>query len=541
MAFIMAHPTKHPLTGMFYYRGRVPADLVKQLKGRSISVDVGETPSLVRLGSHCKVSLQTKDVQTAKTRNAQVETQLGTLWEAERRGATHLTFEQVCALAGEMRRETLAANEAEPGSPADWDFLQGQLSDALSWFERDEDGTPLNPKQGEWEVSRLIQVDGFLQARGLGLTPQSYRQFVEQAGGALWRAYDTLSRRALGDYSPDEHAARYPIWRDSDGRSTEAAAVPLLDLFGRWAAEAKPVAATVDGWRPYLQGFIGLTGHDDAMRFTSHDVARWKDALVQRGDSAKTINGSKLAALKTVLQWGVDNHRLTENVASRVRVRQKVRAGERMRGFSLDEAAAIFRAAEKQTSKVYRWVPALCALSGARVAEVCQLRAEDVRRELGFWVMQFAPEAGSLKTVSSERLVPLHPYLLEHGFLKFVESVGSGPLFYDEKRRNPGAKKPPAKIVAKNVAAWVHKRDLGVGRAQRKDPNHAWRHYFITVLRDLEINDSVIERLTGHGASNVNKGYGEAMLRTLSRAIDSVPIPAGQAQSPMTAAEGAGR
>lgn len=523
MVILMARPTKHPATGTFYYRGRVPADLVHQLKGTKVRVTVGDDSAVVTLSGHCKVSLQTKEPADAKSRNAQVEGQLQTIWDAARKGARHLDFDQVCALAGELYRETVSEHEREPGSPADWDFLQGQLSDALEGFERDENGQQVNPKQGEHDVARLTRVDAFLGERGLRLTPQTYRQFVEQAGGALWRAYGLLSRRALGDYSPDKATASFPNWRS--GKASEVG-VPLLDLFDAWGAETKPSASTLKGWRPYLQDLIRLIGHDDAARLTSVEVSHWKDDLVKRSGAPKTINGSKLAALKTILQWGVDNHRLTLNVASRVRVRHKVRPGEKMKGFSPAEAAALFAAAELETSPVYRWVPALCALTGARVAEVCQLRAEDIRHEAGSWFMHFAPEAGSLKTVNSERFVPLHPYLLESGFLEFTERCSKGPLFYNPERRRPDASKPPAKIVAKNVAAWVHKQGLRVGRAHRKDPNHAWRHYFITVLRDCDgVNDSVIERITGHSASNVNKAYGEAALHTLVKAMNSVPTP----------------
>lgn len=167
---------------------------------------------------------------------------------------------------------------------------------------------------------------------------------------------------------------------------------------------------------------------------------------------------------------------------------------------------------------------------------------EDIRQEVGSWFIHFSPEAGSLKTVGSERLVPLHPYLLERGFVEFAKSCGTGPLFYNPVRRKPGASKPSAKIVAKNVAKWVHKQGLTVGRKHRKDPNHAWRHYFITVLRDFDaVNDSVIERLTGHSASNVNKAYGEAALHTLVKAVNSVPTPTQLAKrlaAPQPAAEG---
>jgi hypothetical protein len=43
--------------------------------------------------------------------------------------------------------------------------------------------------------------------------------------------------------------------------------------------------------------------------------------------------------------------------------------------------------------------------------------------------MKLDPGAGSLKTSGSERIIPLHPALIENGFLKFVAKIKSGPLF----------------------------------------------------------------------------------------------------------------
>ena len=66
--------------------------------------------------------------------------------------------------------------------------------------------------------------------------------------------------------------------------------------------------------------------------------------------------------------------------------------------------------------------------------------------------MHFRAVAGGLKNPASERKVPLHPHVIEAGFIEFVGRSGRGPLFYDPKRRRPEAKKPQPKIVAKNVA-----------------------------------------------------------------------------------------
>ena len=49
-----------------------------------------------------------------------------------------------------------------------------------------------------------------------------------------------------------------------------------------------------------------------------------------------------------------------------------------MLGFTDEEARTILQAAEKETRPVTRWLPLLCAASGARVGEMAQLRSEDV-------------------------------------------------------------------------------------------------------------------------------------------------------------------
>jgi hypothetical protein len=84
----------------------------------------------------------------------------------------------------------------------------------------------------------------------------------------------------------------------------------------------------------------------------------------------------------------------------------------------------VLRAALKESDGVRRWVPWLCAYSGARLSEVCQLRAEDVVQVDGVWCLKLDPEAGSLKTRSSERAIPLHRAVIDSGFLGFVQSVG---------------------------------------------------------------------------------------------------------------------
>ena len=88
---------------------------------------------------------------------------------------------------------------------------------------------------------------------------------------------------------------------------------------------------------------------------------------------------------------------LGENPAKRVVIDVKVKPAETKRSFNDAEAATVLRAALREKDPVRHWVPWLCAYTGARVSEVCQLRAQDVIEENGIWCLRFSPEAGSLR------------------------------------------------------------------------------------------------------------------------------------------------
>ena len=81
-----------------------------------------------------------------------------------------------------------------------------------------------------------------------------------------------------------------------------------------------------------------------------------------------------------------------------------------------------------------RWAMWLCAYSGARAGEITQLRGTDVQKRGAFYIMRLTPDAGTVKTRQA-RVVPIHEHLIEQGFIAFVEGVGKGPLFYNEREK----------------------------------------------------------------------------------------------------------
>jgi integrase len=162
-------------------------------------------------------------------------------------------------------------------------------------------------------------------------------------------------------------------------------------------------------------------------------------------------------------------------------------------------------------------VPWLGAYSGARVSELCQLRADDIVSVDAFWCMKFDPGAGSLKTSGSERIIPLHPALIDRGFLKFVSTVKSGPLF---AALSPDKFGKRGGNGTKMIGRFV--RQLGITDS-RISPSHSWRHRIKTLGRKHGLAQDILNAITGHAAKSDGDSYGEFPIEALFREICKIP------------------
>jgi Phage integrase, N-terminal SAM-like domain len=213
---------------------------------------------------------------------------------------------------------------------------------------------------------------------------------------------------ALGEFDGHEPGA-IPSSGKADWRAPAKTPLRLAELVEAWVAERHPAPKTAYEWRRAILQFRDFLGWDDALRVTPEHVRKWKADLVKSGRATKTIRDSKLAPLRAVLQWAVDEGRLPSNPAERVSIDVKSQPTGSKRSFTDEEAALVLTAAARESDPVRRWVPWLCAYSGARIGEVCQLRVVDILVIEGVWCMKFDPAAGPLKTQGSERAGTLHP------------------------------------------------------------------------------------------------------------------------------------
>ena len=190
-------------------------------------------------------------------------------------------------------------------------------------------------------------------------------------------------------------------------------------------------------------------------------------------------------------QLGGDRHSRNAFADVKITVPKKHRLRE-TQAFLPDEWRIILRAslaiAELNTpdDAARRWVPWLCAYTGARPGEMTQLRGADVIEREGIQGLRITPEAGTVKNDRS-RAVPIHEHLIEQGFLEFVRKLGASPMFYRVAKEDGvsdplNVKKPRYTQARQRLADWV--RNLGVSDPELL-PNHAWRHTFKQIATAL--------------------------------------------------------
>ncbi len=361
-----------------------------------------------------------------------------------------------------------------------------------------------------------------------------WRALSRLIAGVELEAYRRSCERDAGYYGG---TPSFPPLTEPPPHDLEAEAVSLNDLFTGFVSELRRSgkgAATERRWKPCIAALTEFLKHDDARRLTRQDVIRWRDDLLL-SLAPKTVRDAHLTALKAILQWGIDLGRLPpQNAAASVKVRVRAKVQSRERGLTDEEAVAILKASvtyaapersnPRTTESVYtaaakRWIPWLCAFTGARVAEIAQLRKADVRLDDAVPHIRITPDAGSTKT-GLFRDVPLHPQLIQLGFDAFVRSSDDGPLFFDGKSKRNGSTHP-AKQVAQRLAVWV--RSLNVISVE-VDPNHGWRHRMKTVARNLGLEMRVVDAIQGHAPRTAGERYGDVSLQAQAQVVRKLPF-----------------
>eukprot|EP00873_Tetraselmis_striata_P040194 jgi/Tetstr1/460458/TSEL_005717.t1 len=524
---------------------RIPTDLRERMIGKSYSIPIGDEIVSVTISDRAQAvrfSLRTSDPSEVKDRQASAVSYLERLFVSLRDNRPlSLTHRNAVALSGDLYRawasdlekgRRIALVHTDQGWVRDDDFDSEELEAEYAAAFTHVDKLQASDDSVAFERALGPIADRLLASRGIALIDAPSRQMLlKEFARALSDGFAARKRKARGDYSADPNAQRFPEWEVEEERSASGS-VSLKGLVDRWWAEAEAGGhspSTHESYRKAVTVFSDFLGHDDASRVSTDDVFRFKDHLLARINprsdkplSPKTVKDSYISGLRSVFGWAVANRKMASNPASGVKVGRIKRVRLRDPWFSHEETVAILSAATavkrkaKEPLQRYagkRWVPWLCAYTGARVGEMVQLRKKDVRREGDRWIITITPEAGTVKT-KEQREVSIHPHLVEMGFTEFVTNAAEGPLFMWT-----GTERPAWRTAKNRLREFIRT----IVSDPNIDPNHGWRHTFKTLGSEVGIQDKVLDAICGHAPRTEGESYGGVTIAAKALAMERFP------------------
>lgn len=247
----------------------------------------------------------------------------------------------------------------------------------------------------------------------------------------------------------------------------------------------------------------------------------------------------KLSTVKQFFRWAANTGKIADDPANTIVFQRKsTSSDEKIKDFTPEQLVEIlhspaFMGCESTKNEMSRskpggviskdefyWLFLLLMFTGARLNELVSLPLKNVYLEEHPHLRLSAKEQ-SLKTVQSERIIPIHPQLLNLGFAEFIA-----------KRRTRYTGKDAIWLfnysVADPMGAWSKRFNRYLDAIGFSDPRyrmHSFRHTFATALRNAGVPEGVHRTITGHTKKDVAETYGSAPnVKKLSEYVASVDL-----------------
>ncbi|MGQ7249304.1 site-specific integrase [Halomonas sp. V046] len=194
-----------------------------------------------------------------------------------------------------------------------------------------------------------------------------------------------------------------------------------------------------------------------------------------------------------------------------MKIKQRVKVSSYRSVFTTEDIEKVFEAVKpfRNSSRPHRyWLPYLGLYGALRLNEACQLYKEDIKTVNGIpciHVQAIHPDQ-NVKSLSSERLIPIHHTLVDLGFMEYVEALGDGGRVFSELtwHKHHGYSAQPSKWFGRL------RESIGIKKEDERKDYHSYRHTVADYLKQKGFSENLIGGLLGHTAGGItNNRYGK--------------------------------
>lgn len=350
------------------------------------------------------------------------------------------------------------------------------------WFDENDD-LWFEPVKGDF----LKVIRRYLQARIDMFTIE-----VERLRGNYSNPFDTQARSKRPPFYLSEAIEKFCQHRQNERPANDR---------------------TRQRYREYFNVMLEMLGDRDVTEFIRQDLLNLKEQLYQRPANLKknpkvirtldrrTVETNYMGKITALFRWLHENdyvdRDLTPGLVKSLTAKEK--KDRKRKPYDADDLKRIFDLIpfdEKQPHLA--WVPLIAAYSGARQGEICQLLVTDIKEAHGIPYMSITEEddegniVKTVKNENSKRLVPLHPVIVEMGFLNFVEmrTAHGKKVIFEVRSHKP------------LTGQYYSKRFQEFNRKQitddRKKVFHSFRHLVHNELKQKKVPADIYHSITGH-------------------------------------------
>ena len=358
-------------------------------------------------------------------------------------------------------------------------------------------------------IARNVQLLGVLLPMLDSVSEQDNRDtFLSQVNAAIDKIRQSfqLDREGLG-------IEAVPTRYHSPSAKHKNTPESVLQAFVDSKRQENITHLTVHQLETRCRYFIESQSITDLCQVSASDAMKYKEHLMTEKKTAKLVR-DYLAAIKQFFNWCRLHEKVTAHPFEHIKApRSKGKAAheDRQRWTKAQLLALISNTKFKVQSDSFRWITLLLIAHGCRPAEACQLRTSDIVLDDDNPVLRITPDGENqhLKTASSTRNIPLHPAIIQHGFLDFVS-----------KRKQQGHQQlfdyrpwGPDNDWSKQYITYFGKYQTSIGMKPRQRPtSYGFRHTVIDELKRQNAPEHVIAELVGHTHQKLTYGrYGKPL------------------------------